>query len=178
MFLQTGKLCRQIVCHLYNKLERPNKKKSLDTEKVCREIFSHLEQAWRVKSINFSTHRKDLQRHFVTFMASLKDQINRTVVQRNDMPHVLQACKSTNSSVHRIIPQRNLMSPLEQAWRVKSTNVFTYRTVVQRNVMPHLGQVWRVKSTNFLTQKKVLQRKFATFTASLNGQINKFLCTQ
>ncbi len=44
--------------------------------------------------------------------------------------------------------------------------------------MPHLGQASRGKSTNFLTQKKVLQRHFVTFTASLKGQMNKFLCTQ
>ncbi len=139
----------------------------------------HLGQAWRVKSTNFSPHRKVLQRTFVTFMASLKNQINnfslhRTVVQRNDMPHLWQASrvKSTNLSVHRIIMQTNVMSPLEQAWRVKSINIFAYRTVVQWNVMPHLRQAWKIK---FLDTKESFAENFCHFygkSEGLNQQIS------
>ncbi len=99
--------------------------------------------------------------------------------------------------------QRNVMSPLEQAWKINSTNVSTHRKVVQRNlchlysklkgpnkkhsldtvklgreIFSKLEQAWRINSTiSLCTQDSCAEKWYATFMASLMGQINKCLST-
>ncbi len=115
----------------------------LHTGKFCREMLCHVSGEPEGSNQQFlSTHR--------------------TVVQRNDMPHLGQTwrVKLTHFSVNRIILKRNVMSPLEQAWRVKSTNFSEHRKVLQRSFMSTLEQAWKVKSTNFSTHRKVVQWNF------------------
>ncbi len=136
----------------------------------------HLGQTWRVKSTNFSTLRKVLQRDFVTFMANLKDQINnflstpKTVVQRNGMPHLWQAwrVKSTNFSVHRIILQRNVVTlraslkgRINKCLGIQDNCYATFRTSIK-------GQINNFRDT----QESPAEKFYLTFRASLKSQIN------
>ncbi len=155
MFLNTGKLCNfgTFRASLEGTIQQFL---SIHRTVLQRNVMPCLGQAWRVKSTNFSTHRNVFVEKFCHFYgkpAGSNQQFlstHRTVVQRNDMPHLWQAwkVKSTNFSVHRIILQRNFMSSLK-------------------------GQI-----NKFLDTKEYFVEKFGHFYTSMKGQINKFLCIQ